>query len=284
MNFGMIPYDSLTLSDVKLPIVDNSKVLGNIKAANPTIYVGLSKWGDAEWKVPLNAPFTKDKDMLTLYAHHFNSVELNATHYRIFDEANIAKWVTQTNNPAFKFCPKMYNGITHKGGLFNKEELTYLFLSSLDGFGSQLGPVFIQLSEYFTPTRIDELVKFLKFLPKSIQFFIELRSPLWYPLQDKYRNFLNQLYLLNIGLVITDTPGIRYSAHMLLTIPKLFVRFVGIGNTEIDKQRLANWQSTLTQWYSQGLQEAYFFLHLHDEVAAIQVAKEVQQNFTAILK
>jgi uncharacterized protein YecE (DUF72 family) len=284
MNFGMIPYDSLTLSDIKLPIVDNSKVLGNQKATHPAIYVGLSKWGDPEWKTPLNATNTKDKDMLALYAMHFNGVELNATHYRIFDEANITKWAQQTNNNAFKFCPKMYNGITHKGSLANKEELTYQFLSSLDGFGNQLGPVFIQLSESFTPSRINELLEFLKFLPKNIQFFIELRSPHWYPLQGKYRNFLNQLYLLNIGLVITDTPGSRYTAHMLLTTPKLFVRFVGIGNTAIDKQRLANWQATLSDWYSQGLQEAYFFLHLHNEADAIQVAKEVQQSFNALLK
>lgn len=275
----MIPYDNLTFNDVALPVVDNSKVLGNKKANNPAIYVGLSKWGDAEWKVPLNAPNTKDKDMLALYASHFNTVELNATHYRIYDDANILKWVEQSNNPAFKFCPKMFNGITHRGSLANKEELTYQFLSSLDSFGNQLGAVFIQLSDTFAPSRINELLDFLKFLPKTMQYFLEIRNANWYPLQDKYRNFLNQLYLLNIGLVITDTPGIRYTAHMLLTTPKVFVRFVGIGNTDIDNQRLVNWQSILSQWYAQGLQEAYFFLHLHHEAEAIQVAKQVQESF-----
>jgi uncharacterized protein YecE (DUF72 family) len=279
MNFGMIPYDTLTFSDVVLPVVDNSKVLGNKKATNPAIYVGLSKWGDAEWKLPLNSPNAKDKEMLALYTSHFNTVELNATHYRIFDDANIAKWVEQSNNPAFKFCPKMFNGITHRGSLANKEELTYQFLSSLDSFGNQLGAVFIQLSDTFSPSRINELLDFLKFLPKNIQYFLELRNANWFPLQDKYRNFLNQLYLLNIGLVITDTPGIRYTGHMLLTTPKVFVRFVGIGNTDLDKQRLANWQSTLTEWYRQGLQEAYFFLHLHNEAEAIEVVKQVQESF-----
>jgi uncharacterized protein YecE (DUF72 family) len=66
---------------------------------------------------------------------------------------------------------------------------------------------------------------------------------------------------------------------MLLTTPKVFVRFVGIGNTDLDKQRLANWQSTLTEWYRQGLQEAYFFLHLHNEAEAIEVVKQVQESF-----
>ncbi len=173
----------------------------------------------------------------------------------------------------------MFNGITHRGSLGKKEELTYQFLSSLDSFGNQLGAVFIQLSDTFSPSRINELLDFLKFLPKNIQYFLELRNANWYPLQEKYCNFLNQLYLLNIGLVITDTPGIRYPAHMLLTTPKVFVRFVGIGNTDLDKQRLANWQSILTGWYTQGLQEAYFFLHLHNEAEAIEVAKQVQQSF-----
>ncbi len=75
MNFGMIPYDTLTFNDVALPVVDNSKVLGNKKANNPAIYVGLSKWGDEEWKISLNAPNTKDKDMLALYA--VISIQLN---------------------------------------------------------------------------------------------------------------------------------------------------------------------------------------------------------------
>ncbi len=66
---------------------------------------------------------------------------------------------------------------------------------------------------------------------------------------------------------------------MLLTTPKVFIRFVGIGNTVLDNQRLANWQSILTEWYAQGLQEAYFFLHLHKEADAIQMAKQAQQSF-----
>ncbi|MFX7756133.1 DUF72 domain-containing protein, partial [Acinetobacter baumannii] len=73
----------------------------------------------------------------------------------------------------------------------------------------------------------EELFTYLKSLPKDLQFFLEVRHPDWF-LKDE---LANELYSFlkdnNIGIVITDTAGRRECAHMHLTVPKTFIRYVG---------------------------------------------------------
>lgn len=283
MDFGMRPYTNLTIAELQLKQTDNSAVLGKEKQSKQHLYIGLSKWGDPDWKEALNIAKAADKDMLGAYASNFNAVELNATHYKIYDETIIDKWLEKAGNNSFKFCPKMFNGITHRGALNNKQELLDSFVQSCYLFKEKLGVVFIQLSESFGYSRHQELLQFLQTLPTEIQFFVELRNNNWFPVES-HPEFYNQLQALNIGLVITDTPGIRVTAHMHLTTPKVFVRFVCMGNEQLDYERIADWKNRLTEWYSQGLQEAYFFLHVHEEEKAIAFTKYVQQQFNEIVK
>lgn len=221
--------------------------------------------------------------MLPAYAQNFNAVELNATHYKIYDETIIDTWVDKTGSNSFKFCPKMFNGVTHRGPLNNKQEVLQSFIDSCYLFKENLGAVFIQLSESFGYTRHPELLQLLQTLPKDIQFFVELRNSNWFPIET-HTDFYKQVQDLNVGLVITDTPGLRHTAHMHLTVPKVFVRFVCMGNEQLDYERITDWKNRLTEWYSQGLQEAYFFLHVHEEGNAIAFTKHVQEQFNSLLK
>ena len=157
------------------------------------------------------------------------------------------------------------------------------FINSIYLFKEKLGAVFIQLSESFSYSRHQELLQFLQTLPKDIQFFVELRNRNWFPV-EAHLEFYNQLEALNIGLVITDTPGIRATAHMHLTTSKVFVRFVCMGNELLDVERIADWKNKLTEWYAQGLQEAYFFLHVHEENEAIAFTKFVQQELNELIQ
>lgn len=45
------------------------------------------------------------------------------------------------------------------------------FFKGILAFGEHLGPIFIQVSETFSPKRNEELFEFLKSLPKDLQFF-----------------------------------------------------------------------------------------------------------------
>jgi uncharacterized protein YecE (DUF72 family) len=196
---------------------------------------------------------------------HYNSIELNATHYKVYLETGIAKWAAKAGNKDFKFCPKMYQGVTHRGNLLNKDFITSQFLQGIMAFEEHLGPVFVQVSDAFTTKRKEELFTFLRSLPTDIQFFLEVRHPDWFGKEDMRNELFGFLRSINMGIVITDTSGRRDCAHMHLTVPKAFIRYVGNSLHPTDYTRVNEWINRMQYWIENGMEELYFFMHMHDE-------------------
>jgi len=199
---------------------------------------------------------------------HYNAIELNATHYKIYGEKGIAKWAEKAKGKDFVFCPKMYQGITHRGSLKGKDFLVNEFFRGVVAFGEHLGPIFVQVSDSFSPKRKEELFGFLKSLPADLQFFLEVRHPDWFAKPDIQKELFEILASLNMGAVITDTAGRRDCAHMHLTIPKAFIRYVGNSLHPTDYTRSDAWIKRMKYWLDHGLQELYFFMHMHDETTS----------------
>ena len=110
MEFGRIPEEELNQVDFTLPKEPafNNAVLKGKPAKNPKVYIGCAKWGRTEWVGKIYPPKTKEKDFLQHYVEHYNCIELNATHYKIYGAKGIAKWGEKAKGRDFKFCPKMY--------------------------------------------------------------------------------------------------------------------------------------------------------------------------------
>ncbi len=163
------------------------------------------------------------------------------------------------------FCPKMYQGVTHRGALTNKQFQTDEFLKGILAFEKHLGPVFVQVSDTFSPNRKDDLFSYLKSLPTDLQFFLEVRHPDWFgkdAIREELFSFLKEI---KMGAVITDTSGRRDCAHMHLTVPKAFIRYVGNSLHPTDYTRVDEWIAKMKYWIEQGIDEIYFFMHMHDE-------------------
>lgn len=267
MEFGRVPEAELDHINFSLPKEPsfNKQVLPDRKAKHPKVYLGCAKWGRTEWVGKIYPPKTKEKDFLDHYVQHYNSIELNATHYKIYGAAGIAKWAAKAGDRDFKFCPKMYQGITHRGSLLNKDFAVSEFLRGIVAFEKKLGPVFVQLSDSFSPKRKEEVYTFLKTLPTDMSFFLEVRHPDWFAKEEIWKELMQTLQELNMGIVITDTAGRRDCAHMYLTIPKTFIRFVGNSLHKTDYPRVDEWIGRMKQWLDKGMEELYFFMHMHDE-------------------
>ncbi len=246
----------------------NSHILTGKSIKNARVYIGCAKWGRSEWVGKIYPPKTKEKDFLQHYVEHYNCIELNATHYKVYGAAGIAKWKEKANGKDFLFCPKMYQGITHRGSLKGKEFITAEFFRGIVAFEEQLGPVFVQVSDRFSPNRRKELFNYLDSLPKDLQFFLEVRHPDWFLKPAIQQELVETLSAMNIGAVITDTAGRRECAHMHLTIPKTFIRYVGNSLHESDYKRIDVWIERMKYWLDKGIQELYFFMHMHDEATS----------------
>lgn len=270
MEFGRVPEIELAGIDFSLPAEPdfNKMVLKGKPAKQPRVYVGCAKWGRTEWVGKIYPPKTKEKDFLQHYVEHYNCIELNATHYKVYGEAGIRKWAEKAKGKDFLFCPKMYKGVTHFGNLKGKEFISNEFLRGIVGFEKHLGPIFVQVSDSFSPKRKEELFTYLKSLPTDLQFFLEVRHPDWFAREKDKEDMFNFLKENNMGAVITDTAGRRDCAHMHITIPKTFIRYVGNSLHSSDYTRIDAWIERMKYWLDKGMEELYFFMHMHDEATS----------------
>ncbi len=274
MEFGKVPENELGNIDFSLPAEPafNRNILSGQPAKKSKVYIGCAKWGREEWVGKIYPAKTKEKDFLKHYVQHYNSIELNATHYKIYGEGLIKKWTANAAGKDFKFCPKLYQGITHRGSLSNKQFISNEFFRGIVAFDKFLGPIFVQVSDTFSPKRRDELFAYLKTLPTDLQFFVEVRHPDWFKKGAIREKLFSTLKEMNIGAVITDTAGRRDCAHMRLTIPKVFIRYVGNSLHASDYTRTDVWVERMKYWLDNGLEELYFFMHMHEEATSPELA------------
>src|SRR6478736_7035547 len=261
MEFGRVLEDELDKIDFKLPSdpLFNKQIFDGKPVENPKVYVGCAKWGRVEWLGKIYPLKTKEKDFLDQYVHHYNSIELNATHYKIYGPMGIQKWAAKANGKDFLFCPKMFQGVTHRGSLKGKGFILNEYLRGIVAFEKHLGPIFVQVSDTFSPNRKEELFNYLRSLPTDLQFFLEVRHPDWFGKQHIREELFNTLKEMNMGAVITDTSGRRDCAHMHLTVPKVFIRYVGNSLHPTDYTRIDVWIDRMKYWLNKGIDDIYFF-------------------------
>jgi len=48
-------------------------------------------------------------------------------------------------------------------------------------------------------------------------------------------------------------------------VPKVFIRYVGNSLHPTDYKRVDEWIAKIKYWIEQGMEEVYFFMHMHDE-------------------
>ena len=239
---------------------DTLKILGGGNPSNFEVYVGCAKWN----KTDLKGFYPRGtKDELEYYATQFNSIELNATHYRIFGSEVVEGWKNKTGDD-FRFFPKVVNSISHYKRLAGVESLVEEYTLPIRSFEEKLGMIFLQLRDDFKPKDIDRIHRFLEIWPEDLPLAMELRHTDWF--NDEAVS--NQIYRLfeekNVANIITDTAGRRDLLHMRLTTPVAFVRYVG-ANHPSDYPRLNDWVDRLKQWKEHGLEKLYFFVHQNIE-------------------
>ncbi|MGJ7031557.1 DUF72 domain-containing protein [Niabella hirudinis] len=247
------------------------------------VYVGCAKWNRTDLKgfYPRGT-----KDELTYYATQFNAIELNATFYKMPDWKQVDSWKNKTPE-GFRFFPKLTNTISHYKRLIDVRDDVNLFCDAISNFESRMGMAFLQLHDNFKPEHVDRLSKMLEQFPQGIPLGVEVRNEAWFAgkqINDRYCSLLEKLGMTNI---IVDTAGRRDMAHMRLTAPTAFVRYVG-ANHPTDTDRLDHWVERIKKWRSEGLQQLYFFVHqnveLESPLLAAHFIRSMNKTFGLSLK
>ena len=219
------------------------------------IRIGCSGWNYEHWRNGVfYPPRLPPRRWLEHYALHFDTVEINATFYRLPRESAVANWERESP-PGFLFAVKMSRYVTHLKRLRDLPPSLELFYSRIRPLvGSpKLGPVLWQLPGNFH--RDDErLAEALALLPAGRHCF-EFRHESW---------FVDEVYELlrraGVALVIGDTPERPFQAHEL-TADWTFIRFHhGTRGrfSNYSERELEQWAQRIEGWAALGDVYAYF--------------------------
>lgn len=224
------------------------------------VRIGCAKWNRTDLK---NFYPRGTKDELEYYSSQFNSIELNASFYRMFPEEQFAKWEQKAEGD-FKFFPKVPRLISHIKRLNDSNEITDDFIKNVLPLKDKMGMVFLQLRDDFGPKNMDRVQNFFEHWPKEVPLSAEFRHEDWYK-DETAANELNDLMIKNnVTHIITDSAGRRDLLHMRLTNGSTFIRYNG-ANHPSDYTRLDDWLDRLEEWWELGLNNVYFFIHQNVE-------------------
>ncbi len=143
------------------------------------VRIGCSGWSYKDWRGGLYPEGLAQRRWLERYAEVFDTVEVNATFYRLPRESTVRTWVEQVPGD-FLFAVKASRYLTHMKRLHDIADGVARFWEPLEPLrkSRRLGPVLWQLPENFQ--RDDDLLAAaLEKLPRARHCF-EFRHPSWF--------------------------------------------------------------------------------------------------------
>ncbi len=144
------------------------------------VRIGCSGWSYRDWRGAFYPPDTPTARWLEHYASVFDTVELNATFYRLPRRSSVEGWVEQAPD-GFLFAVKASRYLTHIRRLREIGKGVERFWQPLAPLrdSGKLGPVLWQLPPNFE--RDDEtLAAALDLLPEGARHCFEFRHPSWF--------------------------------------------------------------------------------------------------------
>jgi uncharacterized protein YecE (DUF72 family) len=185
------------------------------------IRIGCSGWSYESWRDGVfYPPRLAPGDRLRFYATRFDTVELNASFYRLPTRMAAEHWAEQTPDD-FRFAVKVSRYLTHTVRLADTAEHLGLLLDRIDPLiqAGKVGPLLWQLPPTFqrNDTR---LAQALAEVPTEFRHAFEFRHPSW---------FADDVFALlrahDVAVVIADRPDLGPLRTDELTADFVYARF-----------------------------------------------------------
>lgn len=224
----------------------------------PAIHVGCSGWVYRHWKEVFYPAGLPQKRWFEHYASEFDTVEINASFYRLPLASTFEGWRTKAPS-GFRYAVKVNRFITHNKKLLDCAEPVDEFIGLVRRLGPALGPLLYQLPPSLH--RNDErLASFLERLPPDLEHVVEFRHASWYG-----EDVLALLDRHGVGFVAHDLAGLispRWSSGRTA-----YVRFHGTGGKywgRYSQEQMQQWAEWLVSQSEAGRScWAYFNNDIH---------------------
>ena len=207
------------------------------------IRVGTSGWTYPHWRNIFYPLACQKSRWLEYYAEHFDTVELNATFYRLPKTKTVEGWKRRTPD-FFLWAVKASKYITHTKRLTEPTEPLERFYATALALEEKLGPILFQLPPSL-PFDEERFTDFCRCLRPSHRHALEVRHPSW--ISDRLFAILEEH---NMAFCISDTAG-RYPCHEAVTADFLYVRLHGskkLYASDYSEEELQAWAQKIRQW------------------------------------
>lgn len=215
--------------------------------------IGTSGFEYAHWRDDFYAGVPRTR-WLERYSQEFDTVELNATFYRLPAADAFDRWAARVPD-SFRFAVKASRYLTHMKRLREPHEPIERLWRRASRLERRFGPVLYQLPPRWKPN-LDRLQAFLAAIPPDHPQAIEIRDDRWYGPEA-----IRMLRGADVALCLHDMPGSATRPEPVG--PFVYLRFHGAGGEKYGgrypSQRLAAWADRIGSWVGDGLPVwAYF--------------------------
>jgi uncharacterized protein YecE (DUF72 family) len=141
------------------------------------LFVGTSGWVYKSWAGTFYPEKVPVREHLAFYASQFDTVEINASFYRLPPERTVRGWRERAPH-GFIYAVKGSRFITHMKKLNVDRKSIDIFFERAALLKEHLGPILWQLPPnlHYDPERLNA---FLAMLPKKYRYAVEFRHPSW---------------------------------------------------------------------------------------------------------
>jgi uncharacterized protein YecE (DUF72 family) len=226
-------------------------------------------------------------------------VEGNTTFYATPARDAVESWARQTG-PDFRLVVKLPKSITHEHRLQGIDEELGSFLHAIEPLGPRAHALWVQLPASFAPADLGALAAFLRALPRSHRYAVEVRHRAFF--EDTRAERLLEQVLAGAGAewVPFDTttlfqsppvsdaerdawmkkPRVPCRSRALTDRP--IVRYLGRDSTERTVEGWQRWVGTVTDWLREG-RSPTVFVHTPDNATALTLARRFHDDVRARL-
>lgn len=263
------------------------------------LHVGCAMWTHKPWQGRFLQHSLPADERLRSYASWCNAVEGNTTFYATPAKNTVASWARQTD-PDFRFVIKLPKSITHERRLNGIDEELRVFLDAIEPLGPRAHALWLQLPGSFAPIDVPALASFLRRLPDSYRYAVEVRHRAFFDEPRSTRLLEGALTAAAAEWIPFDTTAFfqspptsdaerdtwtkkpRMPRRSLALTDRPIVRYLGRDATAQTVDGWRHWIDVVTEWLRDG-RSPTVFIHTPDNADALMLARRFHDDVRARL-
>ncbi|MDF5758972.1 DUF72 domain-containing protein [Spongiactinospora sp. TRM90649] len=258
-------------------------------------------WTHTPWQGRFLAHPLPPAERLRAYASWCDAVEGNTTFYATPARSTVETWARQTGED-FRFVVKLPKTITHERRLSGIDEELSAFLGAIEPLGPRVHALWVQLPGSFGPGDLGALAAFLRRLPESYRYAVEVRDRAFFGDASGVAAGRLERVLGAAGAewITFDTTTLfrtpptsdaerdawtkkpRVPRRTVALTDRPIVRYLGRDATDLTVEGWRHWVDVVAGWLREG-RSPTVFVHTPDNAEALPLARRFHDEVRALV-